>query len=89
MAEKAKGYEQLHISECPAWIKKALKEWGEAQEPKLKMSPVVVMILKKWIESDFTTPRIGEEVQLKSQEEIEKQRKMDALQKQIAELQNS
>lgn len=80
-------YEQLHVDRCPKWIKSAMKEWGQKQEPEWKMSRITVTLLKKWIESGFTMPQIGEDVDIENQAEIEKQRKLEELQRQIAELQ--
>ncbi len=88
MAEKEKT-SQLHVDRFPTWMKESAKEWAQKQTPPQNLSRITIMLYKAWIESGFTTPKIGEEVELESTADIEKRKKMEALQKQMTELQNS
>ena len=81
MAEK-EGVTQLHIDNFPIWIKKAMKEWAAKQVPPSNLTRVTISLCKKWVESGCTTPKIGDTTETDNKRELEKQRKIEELQRQ-------
>ena len=86
MAEKHE-VTQLHIDNFPIWIKEAMKEWAEKQVPPSNLTRVTISLCKKWVESGCTTPKIGDTTETDDKRELEKQRKIEELQRQLAALQ--
>ena len=64
-----------------------MKEWAEKQVPPSNLTRVTISLCKKWVESGCTTPKIGDTTETDDKRELEKQRKIEELQRQLAALQ--